>query len=411
MAELPAMKFGDQPTRARATVVLSSDRNGFFSSSIATVTSRTPGSVPLNNHSQISTIVYRMLSVSSTTDSGPGSLRAGIDEANARCLGDVPCKMTFDVPEYSTIEPLTPLPAIRAGWLRIDGNRLRDGDRRVELSGDRLTDGSGLEIHSDRDPSHPLSLEIFGLAINRFPDYGVATTGSGDANVRLDGLFVGTDVTGTLARPNGRGYGLFAPRMGISIGQNVISGNVHSGIFDWSALNLWLSNSLIGVGADHRALGNGNSGVFEFRGSMDIGGCTIANNGQFGVSIAPEVARASIAGTGIFSNGVLGIDWGLDGPSSGLAVRRIPDPPTITDATYDAEKNETVIRGTIARDTQGRAEGERVVMRVVPSALDFTARAKGDLRGQIMTATLNIRPYLDSVPILTSEFSEGVLAH
>ena len=79
MAELPAMKFGDQPTRARATVVLSSDRNGFFSSSIATVTSRTPDSVPLNNQSQISTIVYRMLSVSSTADSGCRRCLAGSD--------------------------------------------------------------------------------------------------------------------------------------------------------------------------------------------------------------------------------------------------------------------------------------------------------------------------------------------
>jgi hypothetical protein len=42
---------------------------------------------------------------------------------------------------------------------------------------------------------------------------------------------------------------------------------------------------------------------------------------------------------------------------------------------------------------------------------DFTLRAKGDLRGQIMTATLNVGPYLDGVPLLTSEFSEEVVAH
>ena len=51
------------------------------------------------------------------------------------------------------------------------------------------------------------------------------------------------------------------------------------------------------------------------------------------------------------------------------------------------------------------------VGRAAPKDLNFTARVKGDLRGQIMTATLNVGPYLDSAPILTSEFSEGVVAH
>ncbi len=123
------------------------------------------------------------------------------------------------------------------------------------------------------------------------------------------------------------------------------------------------------------------------------------------------------------------LDWGLDGPSSGLSARRIPDPPTIDDAVYDASKDETVITGTIdrasilgplvyvyvfantARDAAGRAEGEQIVATLAPTGLTFTAHAKGDLRGRIITTTLNVGPYLDSVPILTSEFSEGVLAH
>ena len=64
-----------------------------------------------------------------------------------------------------------------------------------------------------------------------------------------------------------------------------------------------------------------------------------------------------------------------------------------------------------SRDIQGRAEGERPVDRVTPNQLTFSAHAKGDLRGQIMTATLNVGPYLDGAPTLTSEFSEGFVAH
>jgi len=418
---------GEAATGVTATVVLSSDPNGQISDAIAAVTSDTPDPSPLNNESRLQTITYRLLTVSSTADSGADSLRAKIDEANTRCNSEVPCKIKLDLPERSTIEPLTPLPSIRAHSLRIDGSRELEGDRRVELSGALLTRGNGLEIFSEGSPSNPIYIEIFGLAINRFPDYGVATISKGDANVYLEGLFVGTDVTGTVARPNGRGVGLFAPRMVVNLRHDVISGNVHSGIFDAISLATWLYSSLIGVGTDGRPLGNGNSGVFLYRGGIDIGSCTIANNGEFGVSIAHGAARASISAN-IYANGIIGIDWGLDGPSSGLSARRIPDPPSIADAVYDADKNETVITGTFdrasvlgpliyidlfansARDNQGHAEGERFVARVTPSGLSFTARLKGDLRGQIMTATLSVGPYLDSVPILTSEFSEGVVA-
>ena len=135
----------------------------------------------------------------------------------------------------------------------------------------------------------------------------------------------------------------------------------------------------------------------------------------------PDVQRASIEGSSIFDNGIVGIDWGLDGPGSS----KVP-PPVITEAAFDSAANVTVVTGTIAssaplriveifasnrRDSRGHAEGERVVASVFMTSDDFTLRVKGDLRGQIMTATLNVGPYLDSVPLLTSEFSEGVVAH
>jgi uncharacterized repeat protein (TIGR01451 family) len=429
LPELVPTAFGQDGSRVTAMATLSSDPNGMFSVVFVTLTSETPDDVPSNNQSGIRTIVYRMLTVNSTADSGPGSLRAGIVDANARCLGEVPCKMTFDLPALSTIEPLTPLPAIATQALRIDGNNKLIGDRRIELSGARLSSGNGLELRAGGGPSNPFFFQIYGLAINRFPDYGVAVVGVGYASMYLDGLFVGTDVTGTLARPNGRGIGFFAPNAMVNANNNVISGNAHSGIFAATTFTIWLYNSLIGVGSDGRALGNGNSGVFLFRGGMDIGSCTIANNGQFGVSIEPEVSRASLGNNRIYANGLQGIDWGLDGPSTGLAARRIPDPPTIADAVYDASKDETVITGTVdrasllgalvyidafanmSRNAVGRAEGEQVLTRTVPIGVTFSAHAKGDLRGRIITTTLNVGPYLDGVPTLTSEFSEGVLAH
>ncbi len=226
----PTVLFADGP-RVTVTAMLSTDPNGMVSTGFATVTSETADDLLTNNQDVVQTIIYRMLTVNSTADFGAGSLRAAITDANARCLGDVPCKMTIDLPALSTIEPLAPLPAIAAHVLRIEGNNTLTGDRRIELSGARLSSGNGLEIRSAGEPNSPFFFQIFGLAINRFPDYGVAVVGDGYAMMYLDGLFVGTDVTGTLPLPNGRGIGIFAPKAGINADNNVVSGNFHSGIF------------------------------------------------------------------------------------------------------------------------------------------------------------------------------------
>jgi uncharacterized repeat protein (TIGR01451 family) len=424
----------DDAARVNVSVALSSDPNGLVFNALAKVTSDTPDTDRGYNVSAVQALVYRILTVNNSADDGAGSLRAAFADANARCSGQGPCKMSFDLPPYSRIELMTPLPPLTAGWLLIEGNSRLAGDRAVELSGVRLSSGNGIEIAANGTPRNPSSVEIRGLAINGFPDYGVAVNGGGDARAELRGLFIGTDPTGNEARPNGRGIGLFAPRAQVLLYDNLIAGNRHSGVFDWTSMSLRISGAKVGIGSDDRPLGNGKSGVFAFRGQMVIEGCRIAHNGQFGVSIATKMQFASILGTSIFDNGVLGIDWDLDGPSSGLAARLIPDPPSITDAFYDAASNETVVTGTVDRATatipgqiryvdvfanrtrnaQGHAEGERLLrswnsITPTPEGLYiFTARLPGDLRGQIITATMQVGPWADGYPLFTSEFSEGV---
>jgi uncharacterized repeat protein (TIGR01451 family) len=430
------LSFDDVP-RVSVSVALPSDPNGLFFNSLAKATSDTLDINRGYNVSAVQAVVYRILSVTTTADSGAGSLRAAFDDANARCADGVPCKMNFDLPPYSRIEPMTPLPPLAPGWLLIEGNSQLAGDRAVELSGVRLSNGNGIEIAANGTPKAPSSIELRGMAINGFPDYGVAVNGSGDAHVELRGLFIGTDPTGNEARPNGRGIGLFAPRSQVLLYNNLIAGNRHSGVFDWTSLSFQIRGSKVGIGSDDRPLGNGNSGVFAFRGQMVIEGCRIAHNGQFGVSISTKVQWASILGTSIFDNGILGIDWDLDGPSSGLAAMLIPDPPAITDAFFDAATNETFVTGTIDRATatlpgqiryvdvfanrtrnaRGHAEGERLLRSanwITPTpdgSYTFTTRLPGDLRGQIITATMQIGPWADGYPLFTSEFSEGVTVH
>ena len=414
-ASMPPTAFTSSPPSVSITFRVSSNDDGFVFDSSATITSDTPDSIPANNNTRVFLTTYRMLRVNTTADSGDGSLRSAIDNANARCAESVPCKIKFELPRYSTIAPLTPLPAFQRGSVTIEGNRALSGDRFIEIDGENLKVGHGLEIHSTADPQHQADIQISDMAINNCPQFGVAITGTGAAHITLSGLFLGTDITGTVARPNARGILISAPGTYVALGASLISDNTYSGVYAENSGSFFLTDSVIS--------GNGKSGVFLDRGSMDVAGCTIANNGQFGVSIEPEVTRASVSAA-IHDNGILGIDWALNGPGSS----RVP-PPVIAGATYDPAKNQTVISGTFdpsqgplnyvdvfashTRNIQGRAEGEMLLGRFVPdhAANTFTARVPGDFRGQIITATLNVGAYLDSVPLWTSEFSDGVTAN
>src|SRR2546423_4220622 len=140
IATLPPTGFNSPPL-IKATLQMSSDPNGFVFDAAARITSDTPDRIPGNNETRVFTTVYRMMRVNSTADSGDGSLRAAIEDANARCSDGVPCKIKLDLPRYSTVEPLTPLPAIEAGAVTIEGNTSHSGDRFLEVSGARLTRG------------------------------------------------------------------------------------------------------------------------------------------------------------------------------------------------------------------------------------------------------------------------------
>lgn len=366
-------------------------------------------------------------SVKSTADSGPGTLRDAIEFTNTRCGANTVCRILFDLPAGSTIELLTPLPVIKSCNVRMTANREIAGNRRLEITGRRLTTGSGFEL-VDADCVGEWRIE--DLAINDFPDFAVLIRDRGP-HVYLSGLFLGTDITGRIARPNNRGVGVFRERASTHIENSIISGNRRSGIFQWNG-NTRVNSSLVGLSSDRLPLGNGASGAFAAFGTLFITSTTIANNGEFGVSVYPTLTNLAFLGGSIHSNGILGIDWNLDGPSPFPADERIPPPPAINDAFFDQAKGVTVVTGTasarsvrgVVRSVQlyasralnpsGHAEGERYVggTTLVDAADGFTFRIEigEDLRGQIIAATVSSSPLLDVPPTYTTEFSTGVTA-
>jgi uncharacterized repeat protein (TIGR01451 family) len=180
--------------------------------------------------------------VSNTNDSGSGSLRKAISDANGSSGADT---IQFAIPGTGvhTITPTTALPTITDPVI-IDGYTqqgssvntlpLDQGDNAVlliEINGSGAgSSASGLTISAG-------TTTVRGLVIDQFQQFGILLdTKGGD---HIEGNFVGTDPTGLLARPNGlaNGDGILsdygAPDMtfgGPDVAQrNIVSGNGSAG--------------------------------------------------------------------------------------------------------------------------------------------------------------------------------------
>ena len=378
--------------------------------------------------------------VSNSGDPGAGSLRAAIDASNEECARDqVPCSIVFQidapVPErgWHTIIPNTPLPAITAPDIEIDGaTQTRfSGDTNplgpeVALDGSALWAGHGLQIAGTG-----LAF-VSNLAIGGFPWHGIAVTRDSFASSRIESNYIGTDATGTRAHPNrSRGIAFDLPASDFEVTHNIISGNGRSGVFIAGAFNVTLTENQIGTGTAGVAIPNGASGVFVGDDASDIllRRNTIAHNAWFGVALSQRVARFTLLENSITRNGFIGIDRGLDGFSGyhfdDLDVRNasIP-PPRLLSAIYDPAADRTTITGryrperdhegiwefSLFASTVGDGQGETFLGTTSTANGTFTFNVTGNLSGRFITATGRryLRIGLSGDWFWTSEFSEPI---
>ncbi|MEO8959710.1 MAG: right-handed parallel beta-helix repeat-containing protein [Rudaea sp.] len=316
--------------------------------------------------------------VTNTYDSGAGSLRQALLDANAMQVTDgmacAPHTIQFAIAGAGvhTIQPISPLPPLQIP-VTLDGysqpgtsmNTLSEGDNAklaIELDGSLagMSDGLAIAPHGSLVCGGSSSL-IRGLVINRFAGAAIAAVGDfcplsggcGSGNVSIYGNFLGTDASGMLARGNGTGvvfgqnttqnvvgdqiYGYGGSQYAVEQTRNIISGNVLDGIYLAStnpdaitSLNHHIRNNYIGVDATGTvALPNGRNGVFADAGST----ATVVEENLISGNLGDGVVVAdNIAGIGSVRNNGIGVGVGnvalgnlgngvrVSGASRGLTV-------------------------------------------------------------------------------------------
>jgi hypothetical protein len=274
--------------------------------------------------------------VTNTADSGAGSLRQAILNANANGAGVVDT-ITFNIAGsgLQIIKPLTTLPTITTpttidGYSQSDAsaNTLdigNDAVLRIQIDGSKAPVGAyGLTLNSS-------SITIKGLVINNFSGgYGISLLGD---NCQIKGNFIGTDARGEVSQANERGIdggGSNAEIGGTTAAdRNLISGNKNIGVSVGSGAQIF--GNYIGTNAaGTQAIANGEWGL-TVNASANVGGLSatarnvISGNGSFGVNIQGTKLKlvGNFIGLNARATGVIG------NQDSGIHLHDAVDVPLI----------------------------------------------------------------------------------
>jgi uncharacterized protein (TIGR03437 family) len=242
--------------------------------------------------------------VSNTNDSGPGSLRQALLDANAAPGLDA---IAFNISGTTTITPASALPEITDA-VTLDGTLQPgfNGKPLVELNGSRI-ETPALVITAS-------NCVVRGLVINRFRGGALRLAGG---NNRIEGNFIGTDVTGTMALGNGGSdSGAVEIRSGsgnvvggtVAAARNLISGNNRLALqLSGNALNTLVQGNFIGTDITGTSALPNALGALEVRVTGTIIGGTAAG------------ARNLISGNG--GQVTMGFSVDAAGPGNGVLLQ------------------------------------------------------------------------------------------
>ena len=277
------------------------------------------------NLSNLATVnIENMLYVRNTNDSGDGSLRWTIDNANSHPGPDT---IQFSIPATDpgfvggvfVICPQSGLP-----WLTDDGTTI-DGRTQTAFTGDTNPFGPEIVLNGSLAGGVPWpgasvgglgigssNNRVYGLNIQQFSGDGISI-GSGVSDCVIQDNYIGTDATGTIALGNGNvgvniwtttlGSGCHGNLIGSQDGdpalRNVISGNGLGGVQicpSDSSDNI-IAGNYIGVDkSGSHALGNNGWGVENYASSTQIIDNVISANKGGGIAFVGGVSNCVVQG-------------------------------------------------------------------------------------------------------------------
>jgi hypothetical protein len=289
--------------------------------------------------------------VTNTADSGAGTLRQAMICANVKPGPDT---VAFNIPPTDPgflgtvvfIQPLSALPPLTDNGTTIDGATQTAFTGDTNTSGPEVIvnggamgfsapEGGGFHIYSGNN-------RINGLVINRFNNSGIFISGPAAVGNQVTGCYIGTDPTGSDARPNvldGVVITKFASNNVIGgttpQARNVISGNTRFGVLiygqDGNVPNNLVIGNYIGTNAaGNAAIGNDMGVVFVSANSNFVGGTApgagnvisgnihegIHSNSSSNQTIQGNYIGTNASGTAAISNGFLGVNLFTGGAPS-----------------------------------------------------------------------------------------------
>lgn len=260
--------------------------------------------------------------VTTTADSGEGSLRWAIEMANQSSgLDSIHFNIATEDDGFDgtvwTIRPASRLPDI-GGSTVMDGNTQTINQENTNEHGPEIVlDGRDIEGYVEGIRIFSSDNVITGLVIGGFQGSGIIISGGSARYNTIIGNYIGTTATGDDTLGNGNGIYLGQGANNTIIGglepenKNIISGNYGYGVMVSSDSNL-IVNNYIGIDASgSRRLSNEDDGIYIYYGAQgnQIGGAgefdsnVISGNGRYGIHIS---------GDGTDNNRIQGNYIGLD---------------------------------------------------------------------------------------------------
>jgi hypothetical protein len=363
--------------------------------------------------------------VITTGDTGPGTLRQALTDANAHTGADT---IAFNIPTTDagynalvgvwTIQPATALPYVTDNGTTIDGSTqtIDQGNKNtvgpeIEISGVAAGSVSGLVIRSATNL-------IRGLVVNRFNYHGIFLERATSRDNVIIGNYIGTDATGMTRQGNIRNgiYIMDGSRNnqignGTVTGRNLIAGsdtsyNIYSGngIYMQGSDSNRIVGNYIGVNREGTTpLRNVGIGICIREGRFNVvGGTTpgeaniISGNGMTGVSIRSyangrNLIRGNYIGTDPTGRLNLGnLDYGIRidfgstnntiGPGNFIAYNRlhgiyINHDTTISNTITQNAISNNVGQGIVNANGGNRQLARPIITSVLPASVSGTAVA------------------------------------